>query len=64
MIDTEPADGNVYKMLLGSFVEEYDGMDKDDHDTAAEARASRREDSISTTDGDDENEFGISLEGR
>ncbi|KAL8846936.1 MAG: hypothetical protein Q9221_008004 [Calogaya cf. arnoldii] len=29
IIDTEPADGDVNKMLLGSFVEEYDDEDED-----------------------------------
>ncbi len=29
IIDTEPSTGDVYKMLLGSFVEEYDEADEE-----------------------------------
>jgi CRISPR/Cas system CSM-associated protein Csm4 (group 5 of RAMP superfamily) len=29
IVDTEPSSGDVYKMLLGSFIPEYDYADKD-----------------------------------
>ena len=34
MIDTEPATGNVWKMLLGSFVDDFDYAGDEDRDVA------------------------------
>jgi hypothetical protein len=34
IVDTEPATGNVWKMLLGNFVDEFDHAGDEDSDTA------------------------------